>query len=140
MESCESSFTGATISLLFYCWGAAKSAQCQSTAGPERYLFPGRGAMKWLCTLTTSRYSGQVHFIHICNGSVCLMLVPAAPCLRVCVNIIIFSAARSWIARGCTCGLGRLPLDRGIVWVSRFSSFMFSFWAGHQVSTLQLVR
>lgn len=137
---CASSFTGAAIILLFHCWGAAKSAKCQTTAGPERYLFPRRGAMEWLCTLSTSRYSEQVHFIHICNSSACLKLVPAAPSLRVCVNIIIFSVARSWIARGCACGLGRLPLDRGIVWVSRFSSLMFSFRAGHQVSTLWLAR
>lgn len=102
--------------------------------------FPREGRHEMIVNLTTSRYSGQVHFIHICNGSVCFKLVPAAPSLRVCVNIIIFSVARSWIARGCTCGLGRLPLDRGIVWVSRFSSFMFSFRAAHQVSTLRLAR
>lgn len=101
--------------------------------------FPREGRREMI-VLTPSRYSGQVHFIHICDGSVRFKLLPAAPSLQVCVNIIIFSVARSWIARGCTCGLGRLPLDRGIVWVSRFSSFMFSLRAGHQVSTLRLAR
>lgn len=101
----------------------------QKTAGPECYLFSRKGAMKWLCSgkvLWGHSEAEWVHFNCICNLRVCFQLVPAGPSLWACVNIIIFSVAHSWTARGCACGLGRLLLDRGIVWVSRFSSFMFS--------------
>lgn len=67
-------------------------------------------------------YAQWVDFGLICNLRVRLKLLPAG----VCVNIMMFSGANSWIARGCACGLARLPLDRGIVRVSGLSSYMFS--------------